>query len=148
MYHMNESNSDNFKSRWMLLPRNVVVGNGVINDIGNVCNALKLMEMDIIKKELESRATSVIERKMHRRKKYMVDGVEIELVKPIDNSVFCANCNRLRVTCDGKLKPCLLRNDNLVDVSHASDSELEALFYQAMKNREPFYKGQPQEVNI
>ena len=26
----------------MLLPRNVVVGNGVINDIGNVCNALKL----------------------------------------------------------------------------------------------------------
>ncbi len=39
---MNESNADNFKSRWMLLPRNVVVGNGVINDIGNVCNALKL----------------------------------------------------------------------------------------------------------
>ncbi len=102
-----------------------------------------LMEMDIIKKELESRASSVIERKMHRRKKYMVDGVEIELVKPIDNSVFCANCNRLRVTCDGKLKPCLLRNDNLVDVSHASDSELVTLFYQAMKNREPFYKGQP-----
>ena len=100
-----------------------------------------LMEMDIIKKELESRASSVIERKMHRRKKYMVDGVEIELVKPIDNSVFCANCNRLRVTSDGRLKPCLLRNDNLVDVSHASDSELETLFYQAMKNREPFYKG-------
>jgi cyclic pyranopterin phosphate synthase len=89
----------------------------------------------------------VIERKMHRRKKYMVDGAEIELVKPIDNSVFCANCNRLRVTSDGKLKPCLLRNDNLVDVSHASDSELETLFYKAMKNREPFYKGQPQEVS-
>ena len=107
-----------------------------------------LMEMDIITKELESRATSVIERKMHRRKKYMVDGAEIELVKPIDNSVFCANCNRLRVTSDGKLKPCLLRNDNLVDVSHASDSELETLFYKAMKYREPFYKGQPQEVSI
>ena len=106
-----------------------------------------LMEMDTITKELESRATSVIERKMHRRKKYMVDGAEIELVKPIDNSVFCANCNRLRVTSDGKLKPCLLRNDNLVDVSHASDSELEALFYKAMENREPFYKGKPQEVS-
>lgn len=114
-------------------------------DFGN--NGL-LMEMDIIKKELESRASSVIERKMHRRKKYMVDGAEIELVKPIDNSVFCANCNRLRVTSDGKLKPCLLRNDNLVDVSHASDSELETLFYKAMKYREPFYKGQPQEVSI
>jgi len=107
-----------------------------------------LMEMDIITKELESRASSVIERKMHRRKKYMVDGAEIELVRPIDNSVFCANCNRLRVTSDGKLKPCLLRNDNLVDVSHASDSELEALFHKAMKNREPFYKGKLQEVSI
>jgi cyclic pyranopterin phosphate synthase len=104
-------------------------------------------EMDIIKKELEDRASSVIERKMHRRKKYMVDGTEIELVKPIDNSVFCANCNRLRVTSDGKLKPCLLRNDNLLDVSHASDRELEALFFKAVKNREPFYKGQLQEVS-
>jgi glycerol-1-phosphate dehydrogenase [NAD(P)+] len=39
---MNRSNMDNFKSRWMMLPRNVVVGDGVVNDIGNVCNALKL----------------------------------------------------------------------------------------------------------
>ena len=107
-----------------------------------------LMEMDTIEKALEDRASSVIERKMHRRKKYLVDGAEIELVKPIDNSVFCANCSRLRVTSDGKLKPCLLKNDNLVDVSHARDSELEALFFKAMKAREPFFKGQPQEVSI
>lgn len=40
MFHMNDT--DNFKSRWMLTPRIVVVGNDVINDIGNVCNALKL----------------------------------------------------------------------------------------------------------
>ncbi|MCL7415314.1 MAG: NAD(P)-dependent glycerol-1-phosphate dehydrogenase [ANME-2 cluster archaeon] len=39
---MNELNADISSSRWMLLPRNVVVGNSVINDIGNVCNALKL----------------------------------------------------------------------------------------------------------
>lgn len=39
---MNGSNADDFKSRWMLMPRNVVVGNDVINDIGNVCKALKL----------------------------------------------------------------------------------------------------------
>ncbi len=42
MFQMNDSNADISGSRWMLLPRNVVVGNGVVNDIGNVCNALKL----------------------------------------------------------------------------------------------------------
>jgi glycerol-1-phosphate dehydrogenase [NAD(P)+] len=33
---------DDSKSRWMLTPRVVVVGNDVINDVGNVCNTLKL----------------------------------------------------------------------------------------------------------
>lgn len=39
---MNGPDKENFKSRWMILPRNVVVGDGAINGIGNVCNALKL----------------------------------------------------------------------------------------------------------
>lgn len=39
---MNNTDTAGFKSRWMLLPRNVVVGDGAVNDIGNVCNALKL----------------------------------------------------------------------------------------------------------
>jgi cyclic pyranopterin phosphate synthase len=97
--------------------------------------------MDDIEKKLISRASSVIERKMHRRKKYLIDGSEVELVRPIDNSEFCANCNRLRVTADGKLKPCLLKNDNLVDVSSASEQDLPSLFIQAANRREPFYRG-------
>ena len=99
------------------------------------------VDMDAIENKLQSRASSVVERKLHRRKKYQIDGVEVEVVRPIDNSKFCANCNRLRVTADGKLKPCLLRDDNLVDIHQASNSELKELFYKAVKKREPFYKG-------
>ncbi|MCK4928871.1 MAG: GTP 3',8-cyclase MoaA [Methanosarcinales archaeon] len=107
-------------------------------DFGNYGGSV---DMDIIEKDLASRASDVVERKMHRRKKYMVDGAEVEVVRPIDNSRFCANCSRLRVTADGKLKPCLLVDDNLVDVGRADIQELESLFYKAVSLREPFYKG-------
>ncbi len=94
-----------------------------------------------IEKFLESKASEIKEREMHRRKKYYIDGAEVELVRPIDNSHFCANCNRLRVTSDGRLKPCLLRNDNLVDVNNKEQEEIVELLKLAMDKREPFYKG-------
>ncbi|MFZ2411155.1 MAG: GTP 3',8-cyclase MoaA [Candidatus Methanoperedens sp.] len=94
-----------------------------------------------IEKFLESKASEIKEREMHRRKKYYIDGVEVELVRPIDNSHFCANCNRLRVTSDGRLKPCLLRNDNLVDVNNKEPEEIVELLKFVMNKREPFYKG-------
>lgn len=81
---------------------------------------------------------------MQDRKKYFVEDGEIEIVKPMDNTKFCENCTRIRVTPDGKLKPCLLRNDNLVDLMQpmregCNDEYLEKLFLDAIKNREPFY---------
>lgn len=93
-----------------------------------------------VEKFLEKRATDIEERSMHRRRKYHIDGIEVELVRPIDNSHFCANCNRLRVTSDGKLKPCLLRNDNLVDVNNKEPEKIAELMEFAMEKREPFYK--------
>lgn len=100
-------------------------------------------KVDINKVEqfLESKASDIKERAMHKRKKYCIDGVEVELVRPIDNSQFCANCNRLRITSDGKLKPCLFRNDNLVDVNNKEPEEIVELLKLAMDKREPFYKG-------
>jgi cyclic pyranopterin phosphate synthase len=101
-----------------------------------------MVDIDDIEKMLESRATQVSERTMHRRKKYFINGVEVELVRPIDNSKFCANCNRLRITAGGKLKPCLMRNDNLVDINeNATPDEIKGLLEKAVKNREPYYKG-------
>ena len=35
-------NKENYKNKWMQLPRNVVVGHGVISDTGKVCKDLKL----------------------------------------------------------------------------------------------------------
>ena len=101
-------------------------------------------KLDDIENELADIADEVHERKfMQGRKKYYIDGGEIEVVKPVDNSTFCANCSRLRITPDGKIKPCLLRNDNLVElISHVrngeSEEELEKIFIAGINNREPF----------
>ena len=103
-------------------------------------------KLDNIEKELADIAYEVHERKfMQGRKKYYIDGGEIEVVKPVDNSTFCANCSRLRITPDGKIKPCLLRNDNLVElISHIrngeSEEELEKIFLNGINKREPFNK--------
>lgn len=101
-----------------------------------------MIDINGIEKMLESKATSIKERQMHRRKKFFIDGVEVELVRPIDNSKFCANCNRLRITSSGELKPCLMRNDNLIDINEeASADEIKEMLKIAVGEREPFYKG-------
>jgi cyclic pyranopterin phosphate synthase len=101
-------------------------------------------KLDDIENELADIADEVHERKfMQGRKKYYIDGGEIEVVKPVDNASFCAKCSRLRITPDGKIKPCLLRNDNLVElISHVrngeSEEKLEEIFINGINNREPF----------
>ena len=102
--------------------------------------------LDSIEKRLSDIADDVRERKfMQGRKKYYINDGEIEIVRPVDNSSFCASCSRLRITPDGKIKPCLLRNDNLVELisyvrNGASEDELEELFINGINNREPFNK--------
>ncbi|UCF58259.1 MAG: GTP 3',8-cyclase MoaA [Candidatus Bathyarchaeota archaeon] len=83
---------------------------------------------------------------MQNRRIYFLPRVKVEVIHPIENTEFCARCTRLRVTSDGKLKPCLARNDNLVDVltpmrNGADDAELSRLFIEAVKKREPYYKA-------
>ena len=101
-------------------------------------------KLDDIESELADIADEVHERKfMQGRKKYYIDGGEIEVVKPVDNASFCAKCSRLRITPDGKIKPCLLRNDNLVElISHVrngeSEERLEEIFLNGINKREPF----------
>ncbi|MFN4133877.1 MAG: hypothetical protein ACK4GQ_05880, partial [Candidatus Hadarchaeales archaeon] len=70
---------------------------------------------------------------------------EVEIVRPMHNSEFCAHCTRLRLTPDGKLKPCLMRGDNLVDLQESLSrkdlEKLRKLFLQAVDRREPFFKA-------
>ena len=90
-----------------------------------------------IEDRIAAMADRVETRRMHHRKKYFVRGAEVEVVRPLHNTEFCAYCNRLRLTSDGKLKPCLLRTDNLVDVRGLHGVALEDAFREAVKRREP-----------
>lgn len=102
-------------------------------------------DMDEIQDQLIERSTSIKTRKfMQDRKKYFIDDGEIEVVKPMDNTAFCQNCTRLRITPDGKIKPCLLRNDDLTDIISPilqgnSDEDLKKLFIEAIQKRTPYY---------
>jgi len=99
-----------------------------------------------VEAELKEQALEVKTRgDMQNRRIYFLPKVKVEVVHPIENTEFCARCTRLRVTSDGKLKPCLMRNDNLVDVlmplrEGADDNEIKQLFVMAVKRRELYYK--------
>ena len=97
-------------------------------------------DLNSVEDGLAARSKQIITRRMHHRKKYCLDGAEVEVVRPLHNTEFCAFCNRLRVTSDGKLKPCLLRTDNHIDIRGKSGTELKELFKKAVSLREPFYK--------
>jgi cyclic pyranopterin phosphate synthase len=96
--------------------------------------------------KLSRASTKTIDRAMNRRRKYVLpDGSEVEVVRPMHNTEFCSNCHRIRLTSDGKLKPCLMREDNLVDIltpmrRGATDSELSELMRRAVALREPYYR--------
>jgi cyclic pyranopterin phosphate synthase len=96
-------------------------------------------DIDGIERKLQAMADSVKTREMHRRKKYFLDGAEVEVVRPMDNTEFCANCTRLRVTSDGKIKPCLLRNDNLIEIATCDCEKIKDLLLAANARREPYF---------
>ena len=96
---------------------------------------------------LKEKATLIEKRPfMHNRVIYHLPNATVEVVKPIENTDFCMHCTRMRITSDGKLKPCLMRNDNLTDIltpirRGATEEELKQLFVKANKLREPYNKS-------
>lgn len=102
--------------------------------------------LDDVEKELKKQARRVVTRgDMQNRRVYFLPRVKVEVVHPIENTEFCLYCTRLRVTSDGWLKPCLMRNDNLVDVLTplrygVDEEELKRLFLEAVRRREPYFK--------
>ncbi len=73
-----------------------------------------------------------------RRWKYSGARGEIGLISPISNH-FCASCNRLRLTADGKLRTCIFSDDetDLREVLRqgATDEQLEAIIQQAIARK-------------
>lgn len=99
-----------------------------------------------LEEELEARSEKIVERELHRRRQYYLrGGGVVEVVRPMHNSRFCQFCTRLRMTSDGQLKPCLMRDDNLVEVvsllrkGKTRDVLIEA-FKDAVARREPYWK--------
>jgi cyclic pyranopterin phosphate synthase len=101
-----------------------------------------------IEESLKAKAVSIEENPLHKRRRYLLKRnggtATVEIVRPMHNSSFCQNCTRLRVTSDGKLKPCLLKNDNLVDIVSlirhgAGTDELEEAFKKAALLRAPYW---------
>jgi cyclic pyranopterin phosphate synthase len=96
---------------------------------------------------LKEKAVKVEERPyMQNRRVYTLPEAKVEVVHPIENTDFCLHCTRLRVTSDGKLKPCLMNNNNLTDIltpirNGASDKELVELFKLANRKRKPYNKN-------
>jgi cyclic pyranopterin phosphate synthase len=101
--------------------------------------------LDEIEKILKKKAQKVEIRGMQaRRKYYLSNNAIIELVGPMHNSAFCNSCNRIRLTSDGKIKPCLLENNTLIDLltplrNGTSQAKIVKLFEQAVSHRRPYF---------
>ncbi|EMA42389.1 molybdenum cofactor biosynthesis protein A [Halococcus morrhuae DSM 1307] len=88
---------------------------------------------------LDERADRIEHREMHDRRRYWVDGGMVEIVDPVENETFCANCHRVRVTHEGYLKGCLNRNDDLRPMGEMSRDEIRTTFREVVDNRVPYY---------
>lgn len=97
-------------------------------------------DISAIEEEYAKISTQRRIRAMHRRIQYFTPKGVIEFVKPMDNTAFCMHCNRMRVTSDGKLKPCLLR-DYAVSIDGKHGEELKKVIIETVRKREPYFKG-------
>jgi len=103
-------------------------------------------DLSKLEEEVGTRAVERVVRRLHFRTQYLLpEGVWIEFVRPTGRHVFCMNDTRLRITHDGRFKPCLMRDDNLIDFlgamrAGATDEEIKKLFIEAVRLREPFWR--------
>jgi len=105
------------------------------------------LDLSAIEEELRAQAKEVVVRRnMQNRRRYLLkDGGEVEIVKPYEDGSFCSACTRIRLTADGKLKTCLMRNDNLINIREMlkddlSEIKLVKCFMRAIEVREPYWK--------
>lgn len=109
------------------------------------------VDLALLEKHFEQITTDIVQRTLHGRKRYTIQltqgTVTIEIIRSMHNSNFCRFCTRLRVTSDGKFKPCLYRNDNLIPTrstfsNSKNDSELLQAYMTAVSFREPYWQEQ------
>ncbi|MEF8901907.1 MAG: GTP 3',8-cyclase MoaA, partial [Halovenus sp.] len=118
------------------------------------------VDIDRVHDWLADRADRVEHREMHDRRRYYVGGDAtaetpeidggdpggpaagygmVEVVDPVENPEFCANCHRMRVTHDGTFKGCLNRYDDHRSTGDMSRGEIRETFRETVAKRVPFY---------
>lgn len=98
------------------------------------------VDLDKVRAWLHQRASLVEQRSMHHRSVYHLEnGATVELVDPVGNAEFCANCHRVRVTHDGQLKGCLNRLDDYVPTRGLDDDGIRVALRKVVAEREPYY---------
>ena len=99
-------------------------------------------DLDRVRAWLDERTAAHTRRSMHHRDVYLLEnGATVELVAPVGNADFCANCHRIRVTHDGQLKGCLNRLDDYVPTRGLSHEQLRAAFRRVVAERAPYYRA-------
>ena len=102
-----------------------------------------------LEREIAGKATGREKNMLHGRYRYTVDHLGkpliVEFVRPMHNADFCMSCTRLRVTSTGKLKTCLMRNDNQTDVlpilrGDNDTGSLTGAYRSAVGRREPYWR--------
>ncbi len=94
--------------------------------------------LDDVEEKFKNLAKVVITRNLHARRQYILGDKAVEFIRPF-HAKFCMHCTRMRVTADGKLKPCLMR-DVEVDVRGLKGEELFKAIKKAVELREPYVK--------
>jgi cyclic pyranopterin phosphate synthase len=101
------------------------------------------VDIDRVHGWLAEQAVRVERREMHGRRRYYVEGDAgegmVEIVDPVGNADFCANCGRVRVTHEGYLKGCLNRNDDLKSMGEMTKPEIREAFRTVVDERVPYY---------
>jgi len=93
-----------------------------------------------VKEQLRKKAVKIETRSFQKRTVYYMKKGIIEIVDPLENTDFCFHCTRIRVTPDLKLKPCLMRNDNLVQIKRPLTEEtIREAILEANRRREPYF---------
>lgn len=101
-------------------------------------------------KNLEKNSIKKIVRPLQARPIYLLkNGIKVEVVRPMFNHNFCRFCRKLRITSDGKIKPCFFLNDNLINLipvlrnpsGKFKETEIENLIREAVSIKEPYFKS-------
>jgi len=92
------------------------------------------VSLERLEKEMRESAVLREVRSLQGRAVYHLgNGATVEFVRSAHNPHFCANCRKLRITPDGRIKTCLLRNDDTIEFTD------EASFLKALSIRRPYY---------